>query len=95
MAMMRSYVMIAAPGQIDILEQALRELAAKISACDGTEGTELYQDLDHPEHLTFLERWTSPEAQEAAGKVLGKEAFAPIMAALAAPPTATSLGRLI
>lgn len=95
MGIMRSYVMIAAPGQIGTLEQALRGLAARMVTCDGTEGTELYQDPDHPERFTFLERWASPAAQKAAGKTLGKEGVAPTMAALAGPPHTASLGRLI
>lgn len=94
MAIVRAYVMIAASDKIEALDQALRALAAKVAGCEGTGGTELYQDLGDPARFTFLERWASVEAQKAAGQALGKDAFAPIMAALASPPEAATLNRL-
>lgn len=93
MAFVGVYVMIARPDQIEALEDGLRALAANVTACDGSEGAELYRDADAPARFTFLERWRSVDAQKAAGEALGKEAFAPIMAALAAPPESTSLTR--
>jgi quinol monooxygenase YgiN len=40
-------------------------------------------------HFLFVETWKSADAAAAAGKALGREAFAPVMAALAAPPVTT------
>ena len=87
--------MIAKDGQGPALEAALRALAAKVAPQAGCAGTELYQDADNPERFTFLERWESVDAQKAGGKAVGKEAFAPIMAALASPPDGASLRPLL
>jgi quinol monooxygenase YgiN len=95
MAFVRSYLMIAKDDKMAELEEALRSLAAKITAQTGCIGTELYQDAAKPERFTFLERWESVDAQQAGGKAVGKEAFAPIMAALATPPEAASLTPLL
>ncbi len=91
MSFVRSYLMIAKPGDEPALAAALERLAGKVRPIEGCTGVELYQDIDKPERFTFLERWTSIDAHKAGGKLLGKEAFAPIMAALAAPPEAASI----
>lgn len=36
--------------------------------------------------FVFIEHWTSVDAHKAAGNVLGKEAFIPVMAILTRPP---------
>ena len=95
MTFVRAYSMTAKDSEIAALESALRALAAKVSPQPGCTGVELYQDTDKPERFTFLERWTSVEAQKEGGKAVGKEAFAPIMAALAVPPEAASLNPLL
>lgn len=94
MPFVRHYLMIARPEEIDGLRRALEALAAKIAPLEGCDGTELYQDADKPERFVFLERWQTAEHQKEGGKALGKEAFAPIMAALASPPEATSLTQI-
>lgn len=91
MAFVRSYLMIAKQGDEQLLLDALRALAEKVRPIAGCDGVELYQDIDKPERFTFLERWASLDAHKAGGKLLGKEAFAPIMAALASPPEAAAL----
>lgn len=95
MTFVRAYVMTAKEGEASALDAALRGLAAKIGAQPDCAGVELYRDADRPDRFTFLERWHSVEAQQAGGKAVGKEAFAPIMAALAVPPEAASLERLL
>jgi heme oxygenase (mycobilin-producing) len=52
-------------------------------------------DANRPERFTFLERWNTVEAQRAGGKTEGKDAFTPVMAALAVPPEAATLDRLL
>jgi quinol monooxygenase YgiN len=86
MALLRHYVMSAAKGRESELRAALVALAAKIRPCDGSEGVELYQDLDAPACFVFLERWRSMEDHKAAGKALGREAFQPVLAVLSQPP---------
>ena len=95
MTFVRSYLMIAKDGEGPALEAALQALAAKVARQAGCAGTELYQDADKPERFTFLERWESVDAQKAGGRAVGKEAFAPIMAALASPPEGASLTPLL
>lgn len=91
MTFVRAYLMIARDGEISALEAALCALADKVAPQRGCAGIELYRDADNPERFTFLERWESVDAQKSGGKAVGKEAFAPIMAALACPPEAASL----
>jgi len=91
MAIVRHYVMIARPGEAAALSVALHALAAKVRPIAGCDGVELYQDAEKAERFTFIERWASVDAHQAGGKALGKQAFAPIMAALAGPPEAAYL----
>ena len=95
MAFVRAYLMIARDGEVQALKAALRALATKVAPQPGCAGAELYQDADRPERFTFLERWESVDAQKSGGKAVGKEAFEPIMAALAGPPEAASLTPLL
>jgi quinol monooxygenase YgiN len=87
--------MTAKESEASALEQALRALAAAIAPQPGCAGVELYRDAARPERFTFLERWDSVDAQQAGGKAVGKEAFAPIMAALASPPESATMDRLL
>ena len=86
MPILRHYVMIAQEGQERALTDALVALAAAVRPLDGSEGVDIFQDPDAPTHFVFIEHWTSVEAHKAAGAALGKEALAPVMAALAARP---------
>ena len=91
MSFVRLYRMTARSGEEQALSDALGALAGKVRALEGNAGVELYRDMANPPCFTFLERWASAAAHEAGGRLLGKEAFAPIMALLAAPPEAASL----
>ncbi|MDT0509723.1 antibiotic biosynthesis monooxygenase family protein [Novosphingobium sp. MMS21-SN21R] len=93
-AFLRLYRMTAHESEGPALRAALETLAAQVQRIEGCEGTELLQDCDKPDQFVLLERWTSAEAHKAGGKLLGKEAFAPVMAALAGPPEAASLNAL-
>jgi heme oxygenase (mycobilin-producing) len=86
MALLRFYVMTAADGRQEELRAALVALAAKVRPCDGSEGVELYQDLDAPACFVLVERWRSMEDHKAAGKALGRDAFQPVIALLSQPP---------
>lgn len=90
----RLYRMTARDADGGALRAALEALAAKVRPIEGCEGAELLQDADRADHFVLLERWTSAAAHKAGGKLLGKEAFAPVMAVLATPPEAASLNSL-
>ena len=87
----RYYVMTAKDGESEALRTALTELAGKVAPLDGCDAIELYRDADTPERFHFLERWQSLNAHKEGGKALGKEVFAPVTAALASSPEASSL----
>ena len=87
----RFYRMTARDGEGSSLRGALEALSAKVRPIEGCAGTELLEDADKPGQFVFLERWASADAHKAGGKLLGKEAFAPMMAVLAGPPEACSL----
>lgn len=91
MGIVRQYLMIAKTGEGQALSEALRALAAQVRQLEGCEGIDLYRDVDKPDRFTFLEHWTSIEAHQAGGKVLGKAAFAPVSALLEAPPAGAYL----
>lgn len=95
MRFVRHYLMIAKAGEETALASALEALAAKVRPIEGCTGVELYQDIEQAERFTFLERWDSVDAHKAGGKLLGKEAFGPIMAALASPPQGASIAPLL
>jgi quinol monooxygenase YgiN len=78
--------MIAAEGREAALEAALVRLAGRVSALEGCEGVEMMRDARAPAEFIFIERWPSVEAHKAAGKALGAEALAEVMASVAEPP---------
>lgn len=90
----RLYRMTARDTEGATLQAALEALAAKVRLIEGCTGTELLQDSDRPDQFVLLERWTSAEAHKAGGKLLGKDAFAAVMAVLAGPPEGVSLQSL-
>ncbi|CAM4112215.1 Quinol monooxygenase YgiN [Novosphingobium lubricantis] len=91
MGYVRYYAMTAREGEGAALRGAIEQLAAKVAPLAGCEGTELFEDAAQAGRFVFLERWTSAEAHQEGGKLLGKEAFAPLKAVLAAPPEAAAL----
>lgn len=91
MAHVRYYCMTARDGEEQVLRGALEALSDKVKVIAGCQGTELLVDADKPGRFVFLERWASADAHKDGGKLLGKEAFAPVMAALSGPPEAASL----
>lgn len=90
-AYVRFYRMTARSGQAAALRSALEALASQVQQIAGCQGTELFGDADKPGTFVFLERWISADAHKDGGKLLGKEAFAPVMAALDGPPEAAAL----
>lgn len=87
----RHYVMIAKIGCERLLAAEIKALAAKIRPLPGCLGVECFRDAVEPAHFIFLERWEDMDAQRAAGALLGREAFAPIMESLAARPDTRTL----
>lgn len=86
MAILRQYVMIAAEGQESSLRDALSELGRKVRSLEGCEGVELLRDPRDPTHFVFIEHWSSIESHKTAGRLLGKEALAQVLATIARPP---------
>ncbi len=87
----RHYVMIARDDQALELSKALADLATAVRAVPGCQSVEYYQQLDAATHFIFIECWDSLDAHKAGGALLGKVVFAPVFAALAAPPATTAL----
>ena len=86
MTIFRQYQLAAKDGQADVLRVALLDLAKTVLSLPGCEGVELLEDIDDPNTIFFVEQWTSRDHHAEGGKVLGKSAFAPLMACVSAPP---------
>lgn len=86
MTVLRHYKMTAAEGKEDALRTALVDLAAQVKPLAGCEGVELFADPNDSATFVFIEYWATIDDHKAAGATLGKEAFAPVGAALASPP---------
>jgi quinol monooxygenase YgiN len=56
----------AAPGQQSTLEPLLIEGRNRMRAADGCESFDLYKDQEDELSFTFIQRWASPEAHNAA-----------------------------
>lgn len=91
----RFYIMHAADGKDGALETALRALADAVRPLPGCEGVELLRDSGNEHRFFFIEKWASIEAHKEGGKALGKEALAPVMAALEGPPDGSYLDYLV
>lgn len=94
MTIARHYMMIARDDAVEALREALVALAAAVKPIEGCEGIAMFHDMGMPTRFAFIEYWRSIEAHKAAGKVLGKEALAPVMAALASPPDGAYLEQI-
>ncbi|MGE3746786.1 MAG: putative quinol monooxygenase [Sphingomonadaceae bacterium] len=90
----RFYIMHAAEGKDAALETALGTLADAVRPLPGCEGVELMRDSGNERRFIFIEKWASIEDHKGAGKLLGKEALAPVMAALDGPPDGSYLDYL-
>ncbi len=86
MTVARHYVMHAAEGKDAMLEAALGNLADAVRSVAGCEGVEMLRDLGNERRFIFIEKWESIEAHKSGGKLIPKEIFAPMMAALDGPP---------
>lgn len=91
MTILRHYTMKARRGHGAELGAALAHLAGNVTACPGSQGVETLADDGDSDRFVFIERWSSKDSHKAAGAMLGKEAFAPIMALLDEPPSAAYL----
>jgi len=95
MTIVRCYLMNATEGNGPTLRQALIDLAAMLAPLPGFEGGELLADRLDADSYVFLERWATIESQEAAGKALGKDGFAAVMACLDRRPEAWTLDAMV
>ncbi len=86
MTILRHYKMTAKDGSGGDLRAALEHLADQVRPLPGCEGVRLYADPDDPLTWVFIEDWRSLDDHKAAGRALGKEAFAGVAAVLAGPP---------
>jgi heme oxygenase (mycobilin-producing) len=86
MTVARYYMMHAKEGSDAALESALRALADAVRQLPGCEGIEMLRDLGNERRFLFIEKWADVDAHKAAGPLLDKGVFAPMMAALDGPP---------
>ncbi len=89
--MIQTYHMTAIAGKEDALRLALVALAAKVQTQPGCIATFVYADVGNAATFLFVEEWETREDQKQAGQALGREAFAPVMAAAAGRPNVRSL----
>jgi quinol monooxygenase YgiN len=82
----RVYQMIAAAGKDQALLDALVALERVVRPLEGCLGVELLRDVKQPNKFLFVERWRTVEAHKAAGALLPRASFDPVMQALAGPP---------
>ena len=76
------------------MAQSLVALEQAVLACPGCLGTSLLTDMGDTRRFVFIEHWRTKEDRDAAGALLGKSVFAPIMAAASTPPSRRLLERL-
>jgi heme oxygenase (mycobilin-producing) len=86
MSIARVYQMIAAEGKDQMLLEALTALERLVRPLDGCLGVELLRDVAQTNRFLFIEKWRSVEAHKAAGPLLPKSSFGPVMQAIAGPP---------
>jgi quinol monooxygenase YgiN len=86
MTIARVYQMVAADGKEQALLDALVALERVVRPLDGCLGVELLRDSQQPNKFLFVEKWRTVEAHKAAGPLLPRASFGPVMAALAKPP---------
>lgn len=91
MTVARHYVMHAKAGMEDGLETALRNLIEAVRPLPGCEGVELMRDIENTARFVFIERWADVAAHKAAGPLLDKALFAPMMAAVEGRPESAYL----
>ena len=77
----------AAPGQQSTLESVLIEGRNRMRAVDGCESFDLYKDQDDELSFTFVQRWVSSEAHDAAfgERIVGTGHLEKVLAALGQP----------
>lgn len=86
MSIVRHYVMRAAEGREEALEEALAELADVARGLAGNEGVELLRDQDDTGRFFFIERFASIEDHKNGGANLPKPLMSRIMEALDGGP---------
>ncbi|WP_150292328.1 putative quinol monooxygenase [Sphingobium estronivorans] len=95
MTVARHYIIHAKEGMDAELETALRAVADAVRSLSGCEGVEMLRDLGNERRFVFIEQWADIDAHKAAGAMLDKGLFAPMMAALDGPPDGAYFDYLI
>jgi quinol monooxygenase YgiN len=91
MAYVKYYRLTAPVGEGRALRDAVDALLVRVRPLAGCQAVELLNDASNADAFVLLERWITVEAHKEGGRVLGKEAFAPVMAALGSPAETASL----
>lgn len=94
MTIARHYVMHAKEGMEAALEAALHVVIDAVRPLPGSEGVELLRDIERGGRFMFIEKWVDVDAHKAAGKMLDKSVFAPMIAAMDGPPEGAYLDYL-
>ena len=95
MTILRHYKMTAAEGRGSDLHSTPQDLAAVVRCLPGCDSVRIYADMEDPRTYVFIEDWRSLDDHEAAGRALGKEAFAAVAGVLSGPPEGRYLGAVL
>ena len=87
MTIARHNLMIAKDGKAEKLCEALRALVAKSRTLQGFAGAVLLRVGERPDHVIFVERWSSMDLYADSRTVLDVEDLPAAMALLTAAPT--------
>ena len=86
MAVARVYRMSCLPGKAEELRGALEALAGMLKGLEGLRRVSILRDAEQPDDFLFVEKWDTVAQQEVSGKMISKDAFAQVMAALVDAP---------
>jgi quinol monooxygenase YgiN len=85
-AVARIYRMSCAPGRREELCGALEALAGALREIEGLQSVSVLRDVEQPDDFVFVEKWASVQVQKSGGRLVCKQVFARVMAALADKP---------
>ena len=69
------------------LFEKLQAVVGMIAGLDGCKACRILQKLDSPAHIVIIEEWQDEAAHKAGLAQVPPEAFGPVMALLAEPPS--------
>ena len=86
MRITRINTFMAAEGMGDQLRSALLAITPLLRKADGCAGCRVVRNLERPDELLLVERWTSAAAQAASARRIPPEKIAELVPLLAGPP---------